>query len=305
MSEVFFTIAIPVYNRKEFILDAINSVLVQSFDNFELIIVDNHSTDGTWEFLQTIVDKRVKIFRNDKNIGMVNNWCKCIEYANGKWFKFLMSDDVLLEGALENINSTILKNNASVVLSKGITFSQANPHLPKSRLHDSKQINRAEIIRQIYTYTYDEFTKNPNSYTLKLSDLKELICTIEFNEVLKNLGLTGHVVDYYIFHKVALKYNTINFDNSITYAMRSHEKQASRLYSSDINYHIRGDRYVNNILVDISFFRKLFIFKHLVKNFINKCRLQHIKLYSIIPGAMRFIIFEIYLLTSGQNKFLY
>jgi glycosyltransferase involved in cell wall biosynthesis len=91
------SILIPVYNRSQFIAECIQSALDQSFTNHEIVVVDNASNDGTWEICQrlAISDKRIRIFRNDENIGPVRNWVRCAQEARGVYSKILFSDDLL------------------------------------------------------------------------------------------------------------------------------------------------------------------------------------------------------------------
>lgn len=91
------SVLIPVFNRKEYIAECIQSALDQSFTDFEVVVVDNASDDGTWEICQQFakLDQRVRIFRNALNIGPVRNWIRCAEEANGEFCKILFSDDTL------------------------------------------------------------------------------------------------------------------------------------------------------------------------------------------------------------------
>lgn len=73
------SIVIPVYNRESFILETVNSALSQDYSNFEVVVVDNSSTDSTYKILQNIQDAKLKVYRNLKNIGPVKNWLKSIE----------------------------------------------------------------------------------------------------------------------------------------------------------------------------------------------------------------------------------
>lgn len=89
------SILIPVFNRAYFIAQCIQSALNQTLSDFEVVVVDNASSDGTWEICQKISknDPRVKAFRNETNIGPVGNWKKCIELSSGEYCKILFSDD--------------------------------------------------------------------------------------------------------------------------------------------------------------------------------------------------------------------
>jgi glycosyltransferase involved in cell wall biosynthesis len=91
------SILIPVYNRKRYIDECIQSALDQTFTNFEIVIVDNASDDGTWEICQKFADKdsRIRIYQNEENIGPVRNWKRCAEEAKGEFSKILFSDDEL------------------------------------------------------------------------------------------------------------------------------------------------------------------------------------------------------------------
>ncbi len=91
------SILIPVYNRKEIVKEAIQSALEQSYQDIEIIIVDNCSTDGTYEELLSCYGEQdnIQIYQNSENIGPVNNWRECLKHANGKYVKILWSDDLL------------------------------------------------------------------------------------------------------------------------------------------------------------------------------------------------------------------
>jgi len=91
------SILIPTYNRAALIVDSIKSALAQKYNSFEVVIVDNASTDGTWEQIQEIAstDSRVRAFRNNTNLGPVLNWIECARQAQGTFSKILWSDDLL------------------------------------------------------------------------------------------------------------------------------------------------------------------------------------------------------------------
>lgn len=95
MSKV--SILIPAFNRKQFIGECIQSALDQTYTDLEVVVVDNASDDGTWEICQRFAarDQRVRVFRNDTNIGPVRNWKRCAKEATGEFSKILFSDDTL------------------------------------------------------------------------------------------------------------------------------------------------------------------------------------------------------------------
>lgn len=97
------SILIPVYNRENLVAESICSALRQTRANVEVVIVDNASTDNTWAICQDFAarDSRVRIFRNESNIGPVRNWRRCMELARGTYGKILFSDDMMAPDFLE------------------------------------------------------------------------------------------------------------------------------------------------------------------------------------------------------------
>lgn len=99
------SILIPVFNRKDFIGECIQSALDQTFADFEVVVVDNASDDGTWDICQQFAarDRRVRIFRNQANVGPVRNWIRCAQEAKGDYSKILFSDDCLDRNCLSTM----------------------------------------------------------------------------------------------------------------------------------------------------------------------------------------------------------
>lgn len=87
------SVIIPVYNREKSIDVAVQSVLAQSYTNFELILVDDCSTDGSWETLKSYNDIRIRIFKLDKNAGAAAARNFGIQKALGDYISLLDSDD--------------------------------------------------------------------------------------------------------------------------------------------------------------------------------------------------------------------
>jgi len=96
------SVLIPTYNYAHYLDETIQSVLDQTFTDFELIIVDNCSIDNTNEVVKKYLsDDRVFFYRNEVNVGLAGNWNKCLEYAKGKYIKFLCADDKFRPNLLE------------------------------------------------------------------------------------------------------------------------------------------------------------------------------------------------------------
>lgn len=95
MSGVKISVCVPVYNGDRFIRETIDCILNQTFKDFELIIVDNRSTDKTVEIIKSFTDKRIKFFQNETNIGLIPNWNMAMSKAIGEYIKIVPADDVI------------------------------------------------------------------------------------------------------------------------------------------------------------------------------------------------------------------
>lgn len=105
----FFSICIPVYNGEAFLETALRSVYSQTFQDWEIIAIDNASTDRTWDILQAHADgeKRLIIRRNERNLGMCGNINRCLELSSGAWVGILPADDFYFPEALEAIHKQV------------------------------------------------------------------------------------------------------------------------------------------------------------------------------------------------------
>jgi len=96
------TIGIPTYNRLDsYLKKAFSSALNQTYKNVEIIVSDNCSNDNTEAFFQSISDPHLRYFRQNQNIGPINNYNYCLEQANGDYFLLLHDDDLIDEDFVE------------------------------------------------------------------------------------------------------------------------------------------------------------------------------------------------------------
>jgi len=105
------SIIMPSFNTGRFIGDSINSVLSQTYQNWELIIVDDCSGDDTDSVVGSYADSRIRFFRNEKNCGAAVSRNRALREAKGRWIAFLDSDDLWLPEKLENQIAFMEENN--------------------------------------------------------------------------------------------------------------------------------------------------------------------------------------------------
>lgn len=95
------SVVITSYNYDKYIKDAIESILNQSYSDFELVIIDDCSTDNSVKIIKQFEDERIKFIQNEENLGLKNSMQKAISYCSGEWIAFLESDDLWLPDTLE------------------------------------------------------------------------------------------------------------------------------------------------------------------------------------------------------------
>jgi glycosyltransferase involved in cell wall biosynthesis len=95
------SVVVPVYQGERFIADCVRSVLEQTEDDWELIVIDNGSTDHTADVVAWFPDPRIRFVLNAPNTGAVSNWNRGMEEARGRYLKLLCADDLLYPACLE------------------------------------------------------------------------------------------------------------------------------------------------------------------------------------------------------------
>jgi glycosyltransferase involved in cell wall biosynthesis len=95
------SVCIPTYRGAAHIRSAIDSVLAQSWADFELVIIDDNSPDDTAAIVRTYDDPRIRFLQNPKNLGPEGNWNRCLAEARGRYFKLMPQDDMLAVDCLK------------------------------------------------------------------------------------------------------------------------------------------------------------------------------------------------------------
>lgn len=117
------SICIPTYNRAEYVGETIQSVLNQTFQDYEMIVIDNGSDDDTEEVVNSFKDPRIHFFRNHWNVGPNRNINRCIAESSGAYIKILHSDDVLATtDALQKMVEAARKYPEAGVITCGYRF---------------------------------------------------------------------------------------------------------------------------------------------------------------------------------------
>jgi glycosyltransferase involved in cell wall biosynthesis len=148
------SIGLPVYNSQEYLEEVIQSLIVQSFTDFELIISDDKSNDNTINICQrfSAVDQRIIIYKQDINIGMVRNQNFVLSKANGKYFMWAAHDDYYHKEFIKEL-LFILEENPKMVSAfcNTAVFSTLND---KSIKMFSLDFSNKSALRRLIRFTY-------------------------------------------------------------------------------------------------------------------------------------------------------
>jgi glycosyltransferase involved in cell wall biosynthesis len=156
--EPLFSVVIPTRNRAHLLRNALQSVLWQTFDDYELIVSDNCSADNTAEVVREIAGDRARLVRPDRMLSMPDHWEFALNHARGRFVGYLCDDDAWAPGALGRVSQLLSSSGSQlVVLSAGHYFSpnwldpnsrnvaRFAPYTGEVREHRSH-----ETIRQLY-----------------------------------------------------------------------------------------------------------------------------------------------------------
>ena len=211
-STSFVSVLITAFNREQFISEAIESVLSSTFTNFELIIVDDCSTDKTVSIAKKYErqDDRVKVYVNHKNLRQFGNRNKAASYANGMFIKYFDSDDVMYPDCLKVMVDAIEKyTNAGAV-------SQTNDSLVNEKqepcLYSPKEI-----------YINHFFKGNTILYSGPSGCMFRRDVFLEIGGFDENIGI---LADTLLMFKIAEKYPVVGVRNNLFY-WRRHDDQVT------------------------------------------------------------------------------
>ena len=121
------SVCLPTYNGAAFITEALASILRQTYQDFELLIVDDGSTDATLDIVQSFCDPRIQVQRNPERLGIPANWNRCLELASGELVCVFHQDDVMQP---DNLQRKVQLLSADVTV--GFVHSAVSPLLDAS-----------------------------------------------------------------------------------------------------------------------------------------------------------------------------
>lgn len=142
------SIIVPTYNDEKYISETINSILSQTYKNFEIIVVDDCSTDKTVVILDSFNDPRIRIFKNSSNMGTAYSRNLAIRESKGEYIAFLDGDDLWDVNKLEHQLDFMEKNGYVFSYTNFVTFSEE--HNKRYVISGPKKVTHKDFIRTAY-----------------------------------------------------------------------------------------------------------------------------------------------------------
>lgn len=224
MNHDLISVIIPAYNSEKTIIQTINSVLQQSYSNFELIVINDGSSDRTLELLQTIQDPRIQIF-SYPNGGVSTARNRGIAKATGKYISFLDADDRWTKDKLELQWTTLQQHPQAALAYSWVYFeSDSQPSyaetssyftgnvypelLIKNFLHTgSNPLIRKEAIEQICFFDPELKTCEDWDFFLRIAAKKEFVLVDRVQVIYRqsNTSLTTNIEQIKYYHKVVIE----------------------------------------------------------------------------------------------------
>ena len=276
------SIIIPTYNNVKSLIALLNTILLEQYNTFEIIIIDDASTDNTQMACNKINDKRVKYYCNPKTIGTTKSRLRGIQFAKGMYIKFFDDDDLWI--------SNVLNKQAECLNTQNYSFVFGN-----YKVHNS--IDNVEYTRNLSSYQSNftkQLLKQPGPFfqacLFKTNFIKK------YAKYLDNRAEPSEDWDFFI----SLTYNTMNVIHlnktifqwnynhlsqsadykqetyALAYIVKKHKDQIIKRGSSKImaqHYRILGSRfyYIHNYQKSYNYYKKAFTtYPYAIKNILHR-----------------------------------
>jgi len=227
------SVIMSVYNGERYLREAIDSVLNQTFPDFEFIIVNDGSTDSSLKIIQSYDDKRIRLIENDKNIGLTKSLNKAIKQSQGEYIARQDADDISLLNRFEE-QLRYLEQHPEVALlgtsvyqidERGRTLGRIIvPAKPGRSLFKENQFNHGSTIFKREAVDrlggYNELLRYSQDYELwlrmakyyEVSNLTQALYKLRFHEGAVSLK---HVDESALYHLLALRLARNNLDHKM------------------------------------------------------------------------------------------
>lgn len=211
MTNPLISICIPTYNGDKYLAECLNTCLDQTFTNYEIVICDDGSSDKTISIIEQYKNKHplIKFYKNEKNLGLVGNWNKCVELSSGEWIKFVFQDDYITKECLQEFFNGIDESTVLMVSKRNFIL----PNKPSDD-HINYYTNEVRTLENTTSYIGSLFTSKLISkiavQNICLNFIGEPSLIFFKKNIIKDVGLFNHslkqICDLEFALRVASKY---------------------------------------------------------------------------------------------------
>ena len=219
-----YSIILPVRNGGEYVKQCVYSVLAQKHADFNFLILDNASSDGTYEWLQSLTDERIILFPSDKSLTIEQNWARAKDLPKNEYMTLIGHDDILYPDFLKTIDDLIQSNPSASLFHTHFNFIDADGNISRSCKPMKSSYNGSEFLDAFMNSTIDSMG---TGYVMRSKDYDAV------NGIpLKYPGLL--FADFELWVKLA-NINRVIVSNNSLFAFRVHQSATSK--SLDSNLH--------------------------------------------------------------------
>ncbi len=238
LSNPKISVIMSVYNGEKYLKEAIESILRQTFSDFEFIIIDDGSTDKSLNIIEDYNDDRIKVIKNDVNVGLTKNLNRALVIAKGEYVARQDADDISLLCRFEEQIKFYENNPELVLLGTSIYIMDEKGKIIKKRIAPS----------------------NPGKFLINVNNITH--ASVMFNKLIVNkLGgyneLFKYAQDYDLWLRISKYYSIMNLQLPL-YCVRIHRNSIGTTKSREqFLYAILAKKFMMNKLKDDAFLRNL------------------------------------------------
>ena len=146
-----YSIIVPVYNTEEHLKQCIQSVLEQSYSDYELVLIDDGSTDSSGWICDLYSDYTNVVVKHKKNEGLISARREGLHLSSGDYILFCDSDDYLDPSALQRIEETINSTSADIVLFNMLVLSNPAQPMTEHLFENLSVVDKKDILSKLFT----------------------------------------------------------------------------------------------------------------------------------------------------------
>lgn len=230
------SICIPTYNGSNYIREAMESAISQSYSNCEIIVSDDKSKDNTLEIIETFRAEspfHIHVFHHDP-FGIGANWNNCVKNANGDFIKFLFQDDVLEKDCVEKMICTFQKDSSIGLVASKRKFivDQNMGSSARNWIEKYKNLQIQFEEGNEYTYFNKSIFKRRDFFKSPMNKIGEPSVTMFRKSIINEVGYFDEnlkqILDYIFYYKVLKRYSIVTINEPLV-SFRIHKDQTTNV----------------------------------------------------------------------------